>query len=363
MREIRWDYYPRVACIEPARRWVELLVKLQKAPKTVDAYARGLDDFIGVCERADLSLIEATRGEIATYIDDLTHRVNPKAPALVYAQSGVGLSNATLQQRLTVVRLWYDYLIEMEVRINQTNPVGRGAYTRQSGFNGTHERGILSRHEQQPWIPGDNEWDAFLTVVLREECVRNRAMVYLAYDGALRRGELLALRVSDIDWPHNMVTIRPEVAKNGRGRVIFYSEATQDLLVAYLRHRTGILSRFGGEAAGPMFVSESHRNSGHPLSPTMWNKIVQGIGRRAALPHFKTHTFRHLRLTDLARCRLELYEIALFAGHKNVQTTELYINLSGVELGDRVRTATQHIAERMRRKVLDAGDSHGTSNA
>ena len=38
--------------------------------------------------------------------------------------SGVGLSNATMQQRLTAIRLWYDYLVEEGLR--ETNPVGRG---------------------------------------------------------------------------------------------------------------------------------------------------------------------------------------------------------------------------------------------
>ena len=37
MNEIRWDFYPRVAQNEHAKKWIELLVKLQKAAKTVDA--------------------------------------------------------------------------------------------------------------------------------------------------------------------------------------------------------------------------------------------------------------------------------------------------------------------------------------
>jgi site-specific recombinase XerD len=36
-------------------------------------------------------------------------------------------ANATLQQRLVAVRLFYDYLVEEGVR--ESNPVGRGRYT------------------------------------------------------------------------------------------------------------------------------------------------------------------------------------------------------------------------------------------
>ena len=46
---------------------------------------------------------------------------------MVALDSGAGLSNATLQQRLVPVRLFYDFLIEEGLR--ESNPVGRGAYT------------------------------------------------------------------------------------------------------------------------------------------------------------------------------------------------------------------------------------------
>ena len=84
MDEIRWEFYPRVATEVHAREWILFLSKLQKAPKTLDAYARCLDDLIGFFERAKLPLIEASRGDIAAYLDDLYHRVNPnsKAPTL-----------------------------------------------------------------------------------------------------------------------------------------------------------------------------------------------------------------------------------------------------------------------------------------
>lgn len=41
---------------------------------------------------------------------------------------------------------------------------------------------------------------------------------------------------------------------------------------------------------------------------------------------------RHLCLTDLARAGWDLHEIARFAGHRQTQTTLLYIHLSGRDL-------------------------------
>src|SRR5437879_3832730 len=82
----------------------------------------------------------------------------------------------------------------------------------------------------------------------------------------------------------------------------------------------------------------SLRNSwaSHPIALVTWSKIVQKLAERAGLPRFTTHTPRHLRLTHMARARLDLHQIATYAGHKSLTTTMLYIHLSGVELTEAV---------------------------
>lgn len=109
--------------------------------------------------------------------------------------------------------------------------------------------------------------------------------------------------------------------------MIPYSEATGDLYVAYLQHRRQL-----NRERGPLFLSESQRNRAQPISIWTWSKVVEGIARRATVPQFTTHTLRHLCLTDLARADWDVHEIATFAGHRSIQTTLLYIHLSGREL-------------------------------
>jgi hypothetical protein len=48
-----------------------------------------------------------------------------------------------------------------------------------------------------------------------------------------------------------------------------------------------------------------------------------------------------LRLTDLARAEMDIHEIAAYAGHRSVQTTLLYIHLSGRELAPPTSNAIQ----------------------
>jgi integrase/recombinase XerD len=74
MKQIRWSLYARVAHCELARQWLEIQRKLLCAPKTIDAYARGLDDYLAVCERLGVPFVSATRGDVASYVEDMRAR-------------------------------------------------------------------------------------------------------------------------------------------------------------------------------------------------------------------------------------------------------------------------------------------------
>ncbi len=255
---------------------------------------------------------------------DLTRRPNHRGANVVALDSEVGLANATLQQRLVAVRLFYDHLVEEGRRTS--NPVGRGRYTPGKGFGGQRDRGLIPRFTKLPWIPSDAQWQQVLEAA-RSEPLRNRLMLALAYDAGLRREELCLLRTDDLDPARRMLRVRAETTKGRRERAVPYSASTGALLRAYLEERRGLSS-----ARGPLFLSTSRRNRAAPITLWTWSKVVRGIAERAGVLRFSTHTLRHLCLTDLARAGWELHLIATFAGHRNPQTTLQYIHLSGREL-------------------------------
>jgi len=174
--------------------------------------------------------------------------------------------------------------------------------------------------------------------VFRDEPARNRVMLALAYDAALRREELCSLRTDDLDPAHRMLRVRAETTKTRRERMVPYSAPTGVLLSEYLRHRA-TLSR----ARGPLFLSESRRNLAEPLTLWTWSKVVRRIALAAGVPRFSTHTTRHLCLTDLARMGWELHAIATFAGHRSTDSTLRYIHLSGRELSAKLNSSMAHV--------------------
>lgn len=312
----------------------------------MDAYARALAEFLEFCERDGADPLAATRAQVAAFVRELTNRASPRGVNVVSIDSGAGLANATLQQRLVAVRLFYEFLVDEGVR--ESNPVGRGRYTPRGGFGG--RPGLVPRMTRLPWIPGEQQWMDILAAA-RGEPVRNRVMLALAYDAALRREELCSLQTGDLDPAHRTLRVRAETTKNRRERVVPYSAAAGELLSGYLTHRSSV-----SRARGPLFLSESRRNHGEPLSLWTWSKVVRQIALQAGVPQFSTHTLRHLCLTDLARMGWEVHAIAAFAGHRHTDSTLTYIHLSGRDLAGKLASGMDHIHAWRVRMLTSAGE-------
>jgi len=236
------------------------------------------------------------------------------------------------------VRLWYDHLVYQGLR--ERNPVPRGQLRSSSGRQQDHagfRYGLVRRLTLLPRIPTDPDWTRVLAEVAQEG-LRNRLMFALAYYGALRREELVGLRVSDFDVARRLVTIRAETSKGSRSRVVCYAAALTPALAVYLNSRRVLDMR-----PGPMFLSESDRNPRQPLTKWTWSKTVERLARQAGVDGFSTHTLRHLRLTHLARSGWRLHDIATYAGHRSIQTTSLYVHLSGEDLLAKMAQSVAHL--------------------
>ncbi|MEV7192034.1 site-specific integrase [Streptomyces sp. NPDC093510] len=328
MAPIPWGKFPTLAEHQLARRWLQFMANIGRAPNTIDAYGRAVEDHLRFCAVDGTDPVLAGADTVAAWIGDMLDRPRQrteKAPL----RSETGLANATVQQRLVAVRSFYEYLVEDGLR--ERNPVRRGQTSRRGR---SPRQGLVRRIEPAPWIPNEDVWQRILTASA-EEPLRNRLMVTLAYDGALRREELVQLDVEDFEPAHRLVHLRAETTKSQRAREVAFGVTSTRLFVAYLNERRSLFGRIDG----PLFRAASNRNYGGPLGPSSWSKTVERIARRAGAARLSTHTFRHLRLTDLARADWTIDQIAQYAGHRDLATTMRYIHLSGRELAARLHRA------------------------
>lgn len=180
MAVIRWARHPHVAAEDWSRRWLQIQADLGLAQNTVDAYGRGLEEFLCFVKSMEASVLEINRERIAAYIRFLRTKPGHENRNVVTIDSMSHLSNATLQQRLTVVRLFYDFL--MEEQQCDRNPVGRGRYTPGKAFGGDTQRGLIPRVRKLPWIPDESAWERLVEIVACKP-IRTRLMFAMSYDG------------------------------------------------------------------------------------------------------------------------------------------------------------------------------------
>ena len=137
------------------RAWLGSQANRQLAKHTVETYGRSLEDFLRFLGREGVRPEEATRAHVAAYIRDLLSRANPRQSKVVHLDSGAGLANATILLRLSVIRLFFDHLVEEGLRA--TNPAGRMQWRRRYGRT-PGDAPLIRRHRRLPWIPTEEQW-------------------------------------------------------------------------------------------------------------------------------------------------------------------------------------------------------------
>src|SRR6266699_737936 len=205
MQEINWNCCPLVAQNPITRAFLEQMAKKQKSRSTIENYSRDLNDFLSAFPDLPFSeLIEADESRIADYVDWLWKREaqqragQQRDRSKITYTSGSKLAPATIRRRISTLRSFYRWSIRLRHRRDPINPVREGVRGQ--------ERGPISVPTSIPWIPDERQWKSILSYVLTKLSVRDQAIVLLAHDGALRREEIVCLRVDDIDWPTNCAT-------------------------------------------------------------------------------------------------------------------------------------------------------------
>ncbi|PYD02542.1 hypothetical protein DND90_32705 [Pseudomonas syringae pv. maculicola] len=190
-------------------------------------------------------------------------------------------------------------------------------------------RGLVPRLIKLPDIPTDEQWRYFLSIAARSS-IRDRLMLSLAYCGALRRAELVGLRIEDLDLAHRLISVRAETTKGRRSRVACYSPDIAPILGAHLH-----ALRLAGWSKGALFRSESDRNRGSALTRWTWSKTVERWARDSNLSCLSTH-FSSSATHAFGSCGWKLHELTAYAGHRDPKTTLIYVHLSGADLTARL---------------------------
>lgn len=144
---------------------------------------------------------------------------------------------------------------------------------------------------------------------------RHAAMLMLMYGAGLRAGELLALRVGDLDFGRALLHVRGQARKAGRR--VPLPNAAMPLLAALVAGAAGEAFVFGG------------RVSGHPYSGRSLELMVKGAARRAGLDTDVTaHSLRHSFAAHMVEAGVDLHIVQDLLGHASLRQTALYLQVA-----------------------------------
>lgn len=291
------------------------------------------------------SVVAKEPGEVTTsdVLDFITEQRGDRGVVrLVDGESG--LSARTIQRRLSSISGLFGFLLACgEV---DANPVPRGLSNRKRSRT---DRGtpLVRTPRTLPTILEPAEVDALL-----ESCRRwrDRSMVEAMVFGALRRAEVLGLRLDDLKIAERRVFIAN--GKGGHQRLVPVSARFFDSVANYLRDE-----RPKKAATDRVFVVLKGPNTGSPLSLKGLDQIIVSARDRAGLEHCTCHELRHTCLTRLREAGMSLEAIQAQAGHRSIESTRIYLHLSNDWLANEYLRASDAIdAGRFARDVLSIGE-------
>ncbi len=277
------------------------------AEATRDAYENDLLQLIAYLKKEKIITWQSvTRDHLIRYIHLLHER---------------GFAEASLTRNMASIRGLFTWLLDEQlIPFNPTDAFVRTRQPRRLPFT-LEEKQLIACIEA---VDGDTPLD-----------LRDRAILEVLYGCGLRCGELINLRLHDIQKQSNTLRIQ---GKGNKERIVPFGPPAAKALQRYLEWRHTFAEKFKrGECAAdllsldaPVFLSVRGKklNRGH-LSTLLRQRV------RAFLPegsHATPHTLRHAFATHLLNHGAPLIDISELLGHANVGVTEIYTHLSDQHL-------------------------------
>lgn len=166
-----------------------------------------------------------------------------------------------------------------------------------------------------PYVPSKEETWQFISTM---PDLKQRTMVTLMYSSGLRIGEVCQLRYEDVDRKNMRLHITHSKGRNDRYAIL--SKAALELLTQYWFEC--------GRPKGFLFPKQ--RGKDRPIDTFFLSRHIHAHEDRLGWAHRLTcHSFRHAFGTHLYENGSDLLTIRALMGHKSLQSTTIYVHLSG----------------------------------
>ena len=172
--------------------------------------------------------------------------------------------------------------------------------------------------------------------------LRNELIIRMLYQTGLRRGEIVDVRLSDIDRDKREISIHAE--KTHLNRKVYYQASLDVYLNRWINVERKSLATAGSEYLFPTYKTEQ-------ISPKQINRIVRKAADNAGLQEdvydnaegktqvkITAHVLRHSFAMNCLRNDMDSRYIQELMGHAKIETTEQYLQAMPADVRDAYRT-------------------------
>jgi len=161
-------------------------------------------------------------------------------------------------------------------------------------------------------------------IATRKHNIRNRALLMTTYLSGMRVGEIASLRYKDVmdaeGCIRNEIRLSAEQTKGNEARVVFVSEKLRKELETYakLYQPKNTNCKF--------FYSQKVDSDG--FTANTLTQFFHYLYKRCGISGASSHSGRRTFITNLANKGISVRVLASLAGHKNISTTQCYIDVN-----------------------------------
>ncbi len=279
---------------------------------TITSYENDLKQYLEYLKREDLNYKDIKYSDIRFF--------------LMYLKKEAQEKSSSISRKLSSIRGFYNFLINKE-KI-ESNPFVL--------VNGPKKEKKLPRYFEY------NELEELFKVPDTKTPLGQRDLLILEllYATGIRVGELVSIKVSDINKYDKTIKI---LGKGNKERNVRFGEYAADILNLYLKEGRESLNKKNCEY---LFLN----NLGGKLTERGVRYILSNIVKRTSLnKNISPHMIRHSFATHLLNEGCDLLSVQQLLGHESISATQVYTHVST----DRLKEVYYNSFPRAKRSHID----------
>ncbi|WHP41548.1 tyrosine-type recombinase/integrase [Lysinibacillus boronitolerans] len=296
---------------------IDLVVSAKSAeglrPRTLKDYRKDWSYFVKWLEQTyEIETVDELTPQIfRDYINYLKYDAKKyEGHKFIKEEQGLGLADTTINIRLRVYKAMFNHL-EREGLI-AFNPMESVRLIKQdidltNCFTDEEVKELFKQPEKRDYVG-----------------FRDFVAMTLLLDCGLRANELLSLRLADIDFQTRFITLKAEVNKNRKPRIVPMSGHSVKLLIQLIGENKKHFT------TDRIFLSQW----GEPLGQNHFNKRLKFYAEKAGIKGKKVtaHVYRHTWAKNMTLNGCDSFTLQKMGGWNDIRTMRRYIQMDTDDL-------------------------------